>query len=110
MSLEQLTPRQVKIVRQLRALILDALSDANRTVGKTMLISDIYTALSRHFAVPVDKLMSLGNELIWSALYLLELQGWIRLESHFARVMVLREKQVVTEDSPDDATLTTSPV
>ena len=109
MALEQLTPKQVKIVRQLRALILDILEQAGKTVGKTMLISDIYAALGQHFSVPVDKLMHLGNELIWSALYLLELQGWIRLETPYARVLVLRQKQSSTlstnsSDHPSEET------
>ena len=92
MALEQLNKKQVKIVRQVRSMILDTLAESGKTVGKTMLISDVYRALAQNFAVPVHKLADLGNELIWSALYLLELQGWIRLDAHYPRLLVLRER------------------
>lgn len=97
MPLEELTPRQVKIVRQLRSLILDIIHDSGKEVGKTLVVFDIYKGLAKHFNVSVNKLATLGNELIWSALYLLELQGWIRLEPQLARITILFRKPTEEE-------------
>ena len=86
----QLSPKQVQIIRDIRSAILDIMARPGKKPGTVMQIASVFHELADHFRVSFDRIISLGNKMIWAALYLLELQGWIMIDFTRPRLKLVR--------------------
>lgn len=92
-SYEGLSEKQTEIVRRLCSIILDIVAQSGKTPGKSFQVTELYQAIADHFSTSIDRIVTLGNRLVWSALYLLQSQGWVQLEAGRPRIRVVKVPQ-----------------
>lgn len=93
-SQKQLSPKQAEIVTEIRTAILDILAHSGKKPGAVVQVASLYQFLADHYKAPVKKIIELGNQMIWAALALLQLQGWIKIDSTRPRIKVIRELEM----------------
>ena len=86
----QLSPRQTRIIKDIRSAILDIVAESGRKPGSVVHMLSLYQSLAKHYQATTERIIKLGNKLIWTALYLLQLQGWIRIDFQRPRVRIIR--------------------
>ena len=88
---KQLSQRQAEVVSEIRAAILTILASSGKKPGAIVHVTSLYQDLADHYHAPVKKIIELGNQLVWAALALLQLQGWIKIDPSRPRIRVIRE-------------------
>ena len=87
---QRISSKQIQIIRDIRSAILDIMARPGKKPGTVMHVTSVFHELADHYRVSFDRIISLGNKMIWAALYLLELQGWIMIDFTRPRLKLVR--------------------